>query len=29
MIARAKQTMEGFAFGLVLMLVGVLIGMSL
>ena len=29
MIARAKQTMEGFAFGLVLMVLGVLIGMAL
>lgn len=29
MIARAKETVEGFAFGLVLMVVGVLIGMAL
>jgi hypothetical protein len=29
MIARAKETVEGFAFGLVLMVLGVLIGMAL
>ena len=29
MIARAKETAEGFAFGLVLMVLGVLIGMLL
>jgi hypothetical protein len=29
MIARAKETVEGFAFGLVLMVLGVLVGMLL
>jgi hypothetical protein len=29
MIARAKETAEGFAFGIVLMVLGLLIGMLL